>query len=86
MFADVDAALYAKSSQCYSNTGKVISVLDNELFTIEICDEIKVFKEFSYCYSVEEGDAVLFDGNPDKCDIVSFTVMSNGVQCGVICP
>jgi len=80
------ASLYAESSHCNSNMGKVLDVVDDELFTISVCNEVKVFKELSYCYGVEEGDAVIFDGFADKCELVSFRVVRNGVQCGVLCP
>jgi hypothetical protein len=81
----VYASLYAEYSQCNSAVGKVLNVVNDELFTIAVCDDVKEFKEFSYCYNVEAGDTVLFDGSPDKCNVVGFTVARNEVQCGVLC-
>ena len=83
---NLHASLYAESSLCNNNMGKVLDVVDDEVFTITVCDEVKVFKEFSYCYGVEEGDAVIFDGFTANCELVGFTVVRNGVQCGVLCP
>ena len=80
------ASLHAENSPCAGIQGKVIEVLDDEVFTISVCDHVKVFREFSYCYDVEAGDSVFFDGDPTRCDVTEFTVMRNGVQCGVICP
>jgi len=81
----VYASLYAEYAPCNSTVGKVLKVVNDELFTISVCDDVKEFKEFSYCYNVEAGDTVFFDGNPDKCEVVGFTVARNEVQCGVLC-
>ena len=81
----VYAALYAEYDPCNSTVGKVLKVVNDEFFTISVCDEVREFKEFSYCYNVQAGDTVFFDGDPDKCDVVSFTVARNEVQCGVLC-
>ena len=83
---DSSATLYAQSSPCNERVGKVLGVAGNESFEIEVCEKVSVYKEFSYCYGVKEGDAVLFDGMPDDCELVGFTVIRNGVQCGVLCP
>lgn len=79
------ATLYAEYSPCNNTIGKVLNVVNDEFFTISVCDEIKEFREFSYCFNVEAGDTVIFNGNPDKCEVVSFTVARNDVQCGVFC-
>ena len=79
------ADLYAGTSSCNVFMGKVLDIVDNEVFTIAVCEDTKVFKEFSYCYEVEKGDSVIFDGDPGNCDFVSFTVIGNGIQCGVLC-
>ena len=81
----VYASLYAEYSSCNSTVGKVLKVVNDEIFTISVCDEVKEFREFSYCFNVQAGDTVFFDGNPDKCEIVGFTVVRNDVQCGVLC-
>ena len=80
-------SFHAKAEEqiCVDSTGKILEVVNNELFTISVCDSNKVFKEFSYCYGVEKGDMVIFDSNPDDCVMTGFTVMKNNVQCGVLC-
>jgi hypothetical protein len=80
------ASLHAEYSPCSGIQGKVIEVKDNEVFTISVCEKVKVFREFSYCYDVEAGDSVFFDGDPTRCEVTGFTVIRNGVQCGVMCP
>lgn len=80
------ASLRAEDSPCSGIQGKVVEVVDNEVFTISVCEKVKVFEEFSYCYDVEAGDSVFFDGDPARCEVTGFTVMRNGVQCGVMCP
>jgi len=75
----------AEAQICINRTGEVLEVVNNELFTIAVCNSIKVFKEFSYCYGVEKGDMVLFDSNPDDCVMTGFTVMKDNIQCGVLC-
>lgn len=80
------ASMYAEFSLCTSTVGKVLEVVNDEVFTISVCDTVKSYEEFSYCYNVEEGDIVVFDGNPVKCDVIGFTVTRNDVRCGVICP
>jgi hypothetical protein len=82
----VNAALYAQSSSCNSSIGKVLTVTNDEIFSIVTCNEVGVFNELSYCYGVEEGDEVVFHWSPQNCELVSFTVLRNGVQCGVWCP
>ena len=82
----IQATLYAQSSNCNSNIGTVLTVTNDELFTIANCNDVRVFSEFSYCYGVKKGDEVVFHWNPQSCDFVSFTVLRNGVQCGVWCP
>ena len=75
----------AEAQICNNSAGEVLEKVNNEFFSISICDNIKVFKEFSYCYGVEKGDMVFFDSNPDDCVMNGFTVMRNDVQCGVLC-
>ncbi len=75
----------AEAQICNNSTGEVMEKVNNELFTISVCDNMKVFKEFSYGYGVEKGDMVFFDSNPDDCVMNGFTVMRNDVQCGVLC-
>ncbi len=79
------ASLYAEAQLCSSTTGEVLEVTNDEIFKIAVCNQIKVFKEFSYCYGVEKGDRVSFDSNPGDCEMTGFTVMRNAVQCGVLC-
>ncbi len=79
------ASLYASASTCNKFMGEILEVVDNEKFTISVCKDEKVFKEFSYCYEVEKGNTVIFDGDPDNCEFISFTVVGNGIQCGVLC-
>ena len=79
------ASLYAEAQLCSSTTGEVLEVINDEIFKISVCKDIKVFKEFSYCYGVEKGDTVFFDSNPGACEVTGFTVMRNDVQCGVLC-
>ncbi len=81
-----DASLYAEAFSCNKFQGTVVDVVNDEEFTIAVCEETFKFREFSYCYNVESGDTVVFDWSPDNCDVVSFTVQRNGVQCGVLCP
>ena len=81
----IHANFYADASACNEFMGKILDIVNNEEFTIEVCNDVKVFKEFSYCYDVEKGDTVIFDGNPGKCNFVGFTVIGNGIQCGVLC-
>lgn len=83
---NIIASLYVKSSRCDSNMGKIVEVVNDEIFTIAVCNDIKVFKEFSYCYGVAEGDEVVFDWFTHNCRFVGFTVLRNGVRCGVLCP
>ena len=82
----VQAALYAQAANCNSSLGKVLTVTNHEIFSIATCNEVSVFNELSYCYGVEEGDEVVFHWSPQNCELVSFTVLRNGVQCGVWCP
>jgi hypothetical protein len=81
----VYASLYAEYSSCDSMVGKVLRVVNDEVFTISVCEDVKVFREFSFCYNVEPGDTVIFDGKTDRCEVVGFTVVRNEVQCGVLC-
>jgi hypothetical protein len=83
---NIHATLYAQSPNCNNKMGKVLTVINDELFTIVNCSDVGVFSEFSYCYGVKEGDEVVFHWNPQNCELVSFTVLRNGVQCGVWCP
>ncbi len=83
---DLPATLYAESSPCNDITGEVLNIENDEMFRIAVCDEVMEFKEFSYCYGVQVGDAVIFESIPGNCEVVSFTVLRNNVQCGVICP
>jgi len=82
---NVYAKFYAEAQMCDSSTGEVQEVVNDELFKISVCNDIKVFKEFSYCYGVEKGDYVIFHSNPDNCEMIGFTVLRNDVQCGVLC-
>ncbi|MEN8264366.1 MAG: hypothetical protein ABFR82_12980 [Nitrospirota bacterium] len=75
----VHANLYANASSCNKFMGEVLDIVDNEVFTIAVCEDVKVFKEFSYCYEVEKGDSVIFNGDPGNCDFISFTVIGNGI-------
>ncbi len=70
---------------CNNRTGIVMKVVNDELFTISVCNKMRVFKEFSYCYGIEIGDTVLFDNNIDDCVMISFTDLRNDVQCGLLC-
>lgn len=79
------ASLYANATTCNKFMGEILEVVDNEKFTISVCEDEKVFKEFSYCYEVEKGNTVIFDGDPGNCEFISFTVVGNGIQCGVLC-
>jgi hypothetical protein len=79
------ASLYAEVQLCSSRTGEVLEVIDDEIFKISVCNKMKVFKEFSYCYGVAKGDLVMFDDNTGNCDMTGFTVLRNEVQCGVLC-
>ena len=76
----------AEAQACLSYSGKVINVINDELFAISVCSSEKVFKEFSYCFGVQEGDKVVFHSNPENCEMSGFTVLRNDVQCGVLCP
>jgi hypothetical protein len=82
---NIHARLYVENDFCNSTMGKVLNVVNNEFFTIKICDEAKTFEEFSYCYGVKDGDTVIFETYRDNCDVVSFSVLGNGTQCGVRC-
>ena len=82
---NVYASIYAEADTCISSTGKVLEAVNDELFTVEFCGDVRVFKEFSYCYGVANGDIVLFDSSPVKCEMTGFTVIRNDVQCGVLC-
>ena len=75
----------AEAQACLSNTGEVLHVVNDELFTISVCSSEKVFKEFSFCFGVQEGDTVMFHSNPENCEMTGFTVLRNDVQCGVHC-
>jgi hypothetical protein len=80
-----NASLYAQSSS--GNTlGTVLNVVNDEIFTIAVCNGEKVYKEFSYCFEVRKGDMVIFDWDPCNCDVVSFKVLNSDIQCGVFCP
>ena len=83
---NMHAAFHEESSSCGNGMGTVLTVINHELFTIKKCNDTRTYTEFSYCYEVEEGDKVVFDGNPQDCEFVGFTVLNNGVQCGVWCP
>jgi hypothetical protein len=83
---NVHARSHEEMNRCISRMGKVLNVVNNEFFTIAICDEVKIFKEFSYCWGVNEGDTVIFDWDHHNCEIISFSVLNNGTQCGVLCP
>jgi hypothetical protein len=80
------ASLYAEASSCNIFQGTVVDIVNDEEFTISVCEDTIKYKEFSYCYGVDIGDTVIFDWSPDNCDVLSFTVLKNGVQCGVLCP
>lgn len=82
----VHARLYAETKRCNSTMGTVMNVVDNESFTLKICDDVKTFEAFSYCYEVNEGDTVIFEWDHHNCEILSFSVLGNGTQCGVLCP
>jgi hypothetical protein len=83
---NMHAAIHEGSSDCDNNIGTVLTVVNDELFTIKTCGGTRTYTEFSYCYEVEEGDTVVFDWDPQNCEFVGFTVLHNGVQCGVWCP
>jgi hypothetical protein len=83
---NVHASTHEEKNRCNSKMGKVLKVVNNEFFTIAICDEVKTFTAFSYCWGVNEGDTVIFDWDHHGCEIVSFSVLNNGEQCGVLCP
>jgi hypothetical protein len=83
---NVHARSHAEMNSCNSRMGKVQKVVNNEFFTIEICDEVNTFVELSYCYGIQEGDTVIFDGDHHNCEVISFSVLGNGTQCGVLCP
>jgi hypothetical protein len=83
---NMHAAIHEGSSDCDNNIGTVLTVDNDELFTIKTCGGTRTYTEFSYCYEVEEGDTVVFDWDPQNCEFVGFTVLHNGVQCGVWCP
>jgi hypothetical protein len=83
---NMHAAIHEGSSDCDNNIGTVLTVVNDELFTIKTCGGTRTYTEFSYCYEMEEGDTVVFDWDPQNCEFVGFTVLHNGVQCGVWCP
>jgi hypothetical protein len=60
--------------------------MNDDLFTIKTCIDTRTYTEFTYCYGVEEGDKVVFDGSPQDCEFVGFTVLINRTQCAVWCP
>jgi hypothetical protein len=70
---------------CNPMNGTVMKIVNDEEFTISICDASKVFRALSYCYEVEEEDEVIFDSITKNCKILSITVIRNEVQCGVLC-
>ena len=74
------------SSRCNHEVGTVLNVMNEEFFMIEVCDEVKTFEELSFCYGIIAGDTVMFEWDYRNCDVVSFTVVRTGVQCGVWCP
>lgn len=80
-----NASLYAQSSSG-NMLGTVLNVVNDEIFTIAVCNGEKVFKEFSYCFEVRKGDMVIFDWDPCNCTVVSFKVLNSDIQCGVFCP
>jgi hypothetical protein len=83
---NVHTRTHEEMDLCTSRMGKVLKVVNNEFFTIEICDEVKTFAALSYCYGVDIGDTVIFDWDHHNCEIISFSVLKNGEQCGVLCP
>ena len=83
---NVQARFHTEMNGCNIRVGMVLSVVNDELFTIKICDEVKIFEEFSYCFGVHDGDRVIFNWDPLNCKINSFSVLKKGTQCGVLCP
>lgn len=82
----MQAAFHEGFSNCGNSIGTVMTVVNDELFTIKTCGGTRTYTEFSYCYDVYEGDKVVFNWDPENCEFVSFKVLRNGVQCGVWCP
>jgi hypothetical protein len=83
---NVHARSHEEINRCISRMGNVLNVVNNEFFTIQICGNVKIFKALSYCWEVDEEDTVIFDWDHHNCEIISFSVLDKGTQCGVLCP
>jgi hypothetical protein len=82
---NIHASYHEEKNRCNSAMGMVLNVVNNEFFEISICDEVKTYTAFSFCWEVNEGDVVIFDSDYYNCKIISFSVLTSGEQCGVLC-